>query len=40
LEEPKELVEIDGANHLFEGQAAEVGEALRGLLSDFSSAGT
>jgi alpha/beta superfamily hydrolase len=40
LEEPKELVEIDGANHLFEGQAAEVGDALRGLLSDFSSAGT
>lgn len=38
LLEPKELVEIDGANHLFEGQAADVGDALRELLSDFSCA--
>lgn len=35
LEEPKELVVIDAANHLFEGQAAEVGEALEELLGDF-----
>jgi uncharacterized protein len=35
LEEPKELVVIDMANHLFEGQAAEVGEALEDLLADF-----
>jgi hypothetical protein len=36
LPEPKELVEIDRANHLFEGQAEEVGEALEDLLEDFS----
>ena len=36
LQEPKELVEIDRASHLFEGQAGEVGEALEDLLSDFS----
>jgi uncharacterized protein len=36
LQEPKELVEIDRANHLFEGQASEVGDALEGLLEDFS----
>ncbi|MBI4885986.1 MAG: alpha/beta fold hydrolase [Acidobacteria bacterium] len=36
LHEPKELVEIDGANHLFDGQAAEVGDALADLLEDFS----
>jgi hypothetical protein len=36
LREPKELIEIDGANHLFEGQAAEVGDALADLLEDFS----
>ncbi len=35
LEEPKELVVIDAANHLFEAQAAEVGEALEDLLADF-----
>jgi alpha/beta superfamily hydrolase len=35
LHEPKELVVIDGANHLFEGQTAEVGEALEELLGDF-----
>lgn len=33
LEEPKELVVIDGADHLFEGKAQEVGEALQDLLS-------
>ena len=36
LEEPKELVVVDMANHLFEGQTAEVGEALEDLLADFN----
>ena len=36
LKEPKELVEIDRANHLFEGQASEVGDALEDLLADFT----
>jgi len=36
LKDPKELVEIDRANHLFEGQASEVGDALRDLLTDYS----
>jgi len=36
LQEPKEFVEIDRANHLFEGQASEVGDALEDLLTDFS----
>jgi uncharacterized protein len=35
LKEPKELVVIDGANHLFEGKTEEVGETLEGLLGDF-----
>lgn len=38
LHEPKELVEIDRANHLFDGQAGEVGDALEDLLGDFSCA--
>lgn len=36
LQEPKELVVIDRASHTFEGQAAEVGDALEALLGDFS----
>ena len=36
LDEPKELVVIDGADHLFEGKTQEVGEALEDLLGDFS----
>ena len=36
LAEPKELVEIDRANHLFDGQASEVGDALADLLEDFT----
>ena len=36
LHEPKELVEIDRANHLFDGQASEVGDALADLLEDFT----
>jgi uncharacterized protein len=35
LEEPKELVVIDAADHLFDGKTAEVGEALEDLLVDF-----
>ena len=35
LQEPKELVVIDGADHLFTGQTEEVGEALQDLLGDF-----
>jgi uncharacterized protein len=35
LEEPKEMAVIDGADHLFEGRTAEVGEALEDLLADF-----
>lgn len=35
LPEPKELVVIDGADHLFEAKAEEVGDALEDLLSDF-----
>jgi alpha/beta superfamily hydrolase len=38
LQEPKELVEIDRATHLFDGQAGEVGDTLRDLLADFSCA--
>jgi hypothetical protein len=29
------MVVIDAANHLFEGQAGEVGDALEELLADF-----
>jgi alpha/beta superfamily hydrolase len=36
LPEPKELIEIDRANHLFDGQASEVGDALEDLLAGFS----
>ncbi len=35
LKEPKELVVIDAANHLFEGHTPEVGEALEELLGDY-----
>jgi uncharacterized protein len=35
LQEPKELVLIDAADHLFEGKTEEVGEALEDLLVDF-----
>ena len=36
LQEPKEFVEIDRANHLFDGQASDVGDALADLLEDFT----
>lgn len=35
LPEPKELVVIDMADHLFDGHTSEVGEALEDLLNDF-----
>jgi uncharacterized protein len=35
LQEPKELVVIDAADHLFDGRTQEVGEALEDLLGDF-----
>jgi alpha/beta superfamily hydrolase len=34
LKEPKELVVIDGADHLFDGKTSEVGDALEDLLGD------
>ena len=35
LEEPKELVVIDGADHLFDGHVSEVGDAIEDLLRDY-----
>lgn len=35
LREPKELVVVDGASHLFEGKTGEVGDALADLLGDY-----
>ena len=36
LPEPKELVVIDGADHLFDGKVSEVGDALEDLLGDWT----
>ena len=36
IPEPKELVTIEFANHLFEGKTSMVGEAVEGLLADFN----
>ncbi len=36
LPEPKELVVIDGADHLFDGKVSEVGDAIEDLLQDFN----
>jgi alpha/beta superfamily hydrolase len=36
LDEPKELVVIDGADHLFDGKVSEVGDAIKDLLQDFN----
>ena len=36
--DPKELVVIDGADHLFDGKTLELGEAVEDLLGDFSAA--
>ena len=35
LAEPKELVVVDGADHLFDGKVSEVGDAIIDLLSDY-----
>jgi alpha/beta superfamily hydrolase len=35
LREPKELVVIDGADHLFDGKTSEVGEAVEDLLKEW-----
>ena len=35
LPEPKELVVIDDTDHLFDGRASEVGDAVEDLLKDF-----
>ena len=35
LPEPKELVVIDAADHLFDGKVLEVGDAVEDLLADF-----
>jgi alpha/beta superfamily hydrolase len=35
LKEPRELIVIDAANHLFDGHASEVGEAVVDLFEDF-----
>jgi alpha/beta superfamily hydrolase len=40
LHEPKELVVIDAADHLFDGHTTEIGEALEDLLSDFTDVDT
>jgi alpha/beta superfamily hydrolase len=34
--EPKELVVIDGADHIFEGKVSEVADAVEDLLGDWS----
>lgn len=36
LEEPRELVVVEDADHLFEGRTPEVGEALADLLGDYA----
>jgi hypothetical protein len=36
---PKELVTIDGADHLFDGKTSEVAEAVEELLEGFSGLG-
>ncbi len=37
LREPKELVVIEGADHLFDGKTSEVGEVVEDLLKDWQS---
>ena len=37
LKEPKEIVTISGASHLFDGLTQELGEAIEDLLGDFES---
>ncbi|HEX4912557.1 MAG TPA: PhoPQ-activated protein PqaA family protein, partial [Vicinamibacterales bacterium] len=40
IPEPKELVTIEFANHLFEGKTSLVGEAVEDLLADFNTVRT
>jgi len=40
MPEPKELVTIEDANHLFEGKTSQVGEAVEDLLADFNTVRT
>jgi alpha/beta superfamily hydrolase len=40
IPEPKELVTIEDADHLFEGKTAMVGEAVEDLLADFNTVRT
>jgi uncharacterized protein len=40
LPEPRELVTIEDANHLFEGKTSLVGEAVEDLLADFNTVRT
>ena len=40
IPEPKELVTIEDANHLFEGKTSLVGEAVEDLLADFNTVKT
>ena len=40
LPEPKELVTIEDANHLFEGKTSMVGDAVEDLLADFNTVRT
>jgi alpha/beta superfamily hydrolase len=40
MPEPKELVTIEDANHLFEGKTSMVGEAVEDLLADFNTVRT
>ena len=35
LSEPKELVIIDGADHLFDGKVTDVGDAVEDLLQGY-----
>jgi alpha/beta superfamily hydrolase len=37
LSEPKELVVVEDANHLFDGKTSEVGEAVEDLLAGWQS---
>ena len=39
IPEPKELAVVDAANHLFEGCASEVGDAIEDLLADWGPRG-
>jgi fermentation-respiration switch protein FrsA (DUF1100 family) len=36
LEEPKELIVIDGADHVFDGRTSELGDAIEECLAGFA----